>query len=460
MNDTIAAIATAPGEAGIGIIRISGPDACGILKKIFRYPSGKSLGEPEPRKMLYGRILDHGEPVDEAMVVYMKAPHTYTGEDVAEIQCHGSPVTMRQILSLVIRSGASLADRGEFTKRAFLNGRIDLSEAEAVIDIIQAKSQAGSRAAVAQLSGRLSGRIREIRKNMADLVAEIAAEIEYPDEDLEEMKPIEILSAIDDIYQEVQRLLSTASAGKIMKDGCRIALAGRPNVGKSSLMNRLLREERAIVTEIPGTTRDTIEEYADLDGIPVRITDTAGIRESDDKIEMIGVEKSREAIENADLVLLLLDSSQPLTAEDRQIFPLLRNRKCVIAFNKSDLDTVLTPEQVRRETGLPQETPLIIMSAETGSGITELTEAIKQFVFGGEAGLGSDIMITDARHEERMRETLQYLSDARSMLSGGEALDFAESDLRSAWLALGEITGESVSDDIVDEIFSRFCLGK
>ena len=460
INETIAAAATAPGEAGIGIIRISGPEACEILKRVFRYKSGKIPESFEPRRMIYGEIRDGSEMIDEAMVVYMKAPHTYTGEEVAEIQCHGSPITLRQILSLVIREGASPAERGEFTKRAFLNGRIDLSEAEAVIDVIRAKSRAGSRAAVAQLSGRLSGRIKEIRKKMADLSARIAAEIEYPEEDLEELEYKDILLAIDDIYSDVKALSDTASAGKIMKDGCRVALAGRPNVGKSSLMNYLLRENRAIVTDIPGTTRDTIEEFADLDGIPVRITDTAGIRDSEDKIEMIGVEKSREAIENSDIVIFLLDSSGEITEEDRRIFPLLAGRNCIIALNKSDLVPVLTPDRVLKETGLPEETPVVVLSAETGSGIRQLTEEMKKMIYGGELNVGSDIMIADARHEELIKETMQYLNDARSMLAGGEALDFADSDLRSAWMALGEITGEAVGDDIVEEIFSRFCLGK
>ncbi len=460
MKETIAAVATAPGEAGIGIIRISGPEAPEILKKIFLYKSGKSLEEIEPRRMIFGGIYDEKGLIDEAMVVYMKAPHTYTGEDVVEIQCHGSPVILRQILSLILKQGAGPADRGEFTKRAFLNGRIDLSEAEAVIDVIQAKSRTGSRAAAAQLSGRLSVRIREIRKKMADLVAEIAAQIEYPEEDLEELEYRKIISAINDIYSDVKVLADTASAGKILKDGCRIALAGRPNVGKSSLMNNLLREERAIVTDIPGTTRDTIEEYADLDGIPVRITDTAGIRESDDKIEMIGVEKSREAIENSDITILLLDSSEAVTEEDRRIFPLLKGRKCIVALNKSDLHPVISGENVLKEAGLPSATPLVVLSAETGDGIEDLKDEIRKYVYGGEVESGSEIMIADARHEELMNETLQYLLDAREMLADGEALDFAESDLRSAWMALGEITGESVNDDIVDEIFSRFCLGK
>ena len=460
MNETIAAVATASGEAGIGIIRISGPDACKILKKLFRYRSGKPVEELEPRRMIYGGIYDDRELVDEAMVVYMRAPHTYTGEEVVEIQCHGSPVTLRQILSLVIREGASPAEKGEFTKRAFLNGRIDLSEAEAVIDVIRAKSRAGSRAAVAQLSGRLSDRIRKIRKEMADLVAEIAAEIEYPEEDLEEMQYADILSVIDSIAEELKILASTASTGKIMRDGCRITLAGRPNVGKSSLMNHLLRENRAIVTEIPGTTRDTIEEYADLDGIPVKITDTAGIRDSQDKIEMIGVEKSREAIENSDILLLLLDSSEEITEEDRSVFPLLKDKKCVIVLNKSDLPSVLTAEEVLKETGLPADTPQVVLSAETGSGTRELTEEIKKLVYHGGVELSSDVTIADARHEELILETIRYLNDARSMVAAGEALDFAESDLRSAWMTLGEITGDSVSDDIVEEIFSRFCLGK
>lgn len=458
--DTIAAIATAPGEAGIGIIRISGPDALDVLKKIFRYKSGRMLEKAEPRRMIYGNIVDGGEVIDEAMVVYMKAPHTYTGEDVAEVQCHGSSIVLRRVLSLILKSGAGMAERGEFTKRAFLNGRIDLSEAEAVIDVIQARSQAGSRAAVQQLSGRLSSRISEIRREMADLTSHIAAEIEYPDEDIEELEYRDIISTVDSIYAEIKKLADTAHTGKILRDGCAVAIAGRPNVGKSSLMNYLLREDRAIVTDIPGTTRDTIEEYANLDGIPIRITDTAGIRESDDKIERIGIEKSRDAVENADITLLVLDGSEQITDEDREIFPLLEGRKCIVAVNKSDLPQLIRGEDVIKEAGLPADTPRVVISAGNGDGMKDLVSVMKKIIFDGETEPSNDIMVADARHEKLMEESMQYLSDARGMLSRGEALDFAESDIRSAWISLGEITGESVSADIVDEIFSRFCLGK
>lgn len=464
MNDTITAIATASGEAGIGIIRISGPESGDILKKIFRYKSGNALTAPAPRRMIYGNIIrsenNGSRIIDEAMVVYMPAPNTYTGEDVVEIQCHGSVVALRRILSLVMENGASLAGPGEFTKRAFLNGRMDLSQAEAVIDVIQARSTAGSDAAIAQLSGRLSGRISEIRKDMADLISEIAVHIEYPEEDLEEIIEDNIISSINDIYTNVMALANTAQTGKVLKDGMRISIVGRPNVGKSSLMNALLREDRAIVTDIPGTTRDTIEEYADLGGIPVRITDTAGIRESDDTIERIGIEKSREAIDKADLVILMTDSSQEIQEEDRAIFPLIRGKRCIVVMNKSDCPAKLDRGVLLAETGVPSDTPVITMSAANRDGVSELIEEIKKFVYGGEIRLQQDIMIADARHEELLREALRSLSDAKGMLECGEALDFAESDIRTAWMLLGEITGESVTDDIVNEIFSRFCLGK
>ncbi|MDD7408624.1 MAG: tRNA uridine-5-carboxymethylaminomethyl(34) synthesis GTPase MnmE [Anaerovoracaceae bacterium] len=460
MYDTIAAAATAAGEAGIGVIRISGPDSFKILTDVFRYKSGKKLTDPDPRRMIYGYISDGSRIIDEAMVVYMKAPHTYTGEDVVEIQCHGSPVTLRQILSLVLERGAGPADRGEFTKRAFLNGRIDLSQAEAVIDVVRARSQAGSAAAVSQLSGRLSSRISSIRHEMADLVSEIAVRIEYPDEDLEEMGNGDIISAIDRIHGEIKAMADTASTGRVFRDGCRIALAGRPNTGKSSLMNALLREERAIVTDIPGTTRDTIEEYADLGGIPVKITDTAGIRESGDQIERIGIEKSRGAIDSSDIVILMLDSSGDLMEEDREVISMIGERRCIAVLNKSDLPRKLDPAGILAETGLAESTPVVEISAINGDGIKDLIEEIKKIVYGGQVSMSQDIMVADARHEELMKESMKSLSDAKNMLSHGEALDFAESDIRSAWMTLGEITGESVNDDIVNEIFSRFCLGK
>ena len=461
MHDTITAIATASGEAGIGIIRISGPDAGPILQKIFRYRSGNTMKELVPRRMIYGMIVEpDGHEIDEAMVVFMPAPHTYTGEDVTEIQCHGSAIALRRILSLVMDCGAAPAERGEFTKRAFLNGRIDLSQAEAVIDVIQARSRAGSDAAVAQLSGRLSERIREIRKNMADLIADIAVRIEYPEEDLEEIAYQTILKSLQSIMEDIEALADTAQTGRVLKDGMRISIVGRPNVGKSSLMNALLQEDRAIVTDIPGTTRDTIEEYADLGGIPVRLTDTAGIRDSEDTIERIGIERSREAIETADLVILMTDRSQILTEEDRAIFPLLKDKRCIVVMNKSDREAVLDQASILEASGVPADTPVIVMSAVSRDGIRELIDEIHRFVYGGEIKMEQDIMIADARHEQLLKEAAGSLEDARFMLENGEALDFAESDIRTAWMLLGEITGESVTDDIVNEIFSRFCLGK
>ncbi len=500
MDHTIAAIATAPGEGGIGIIRISGYDSFDILKKIFRYMSGKKLSNVEPRRMIYGNIVDifkdqaamhsyndasphenaegdkDGAPaelnniIDECMAVYMKAPHTYTGEDVVEIQCHGSIISLRKILTLVLKCGAQLADRGEFTKRAFLNGRMDLSQAEAVIDIIKAKSETGYDAAVAQLQGSLSRRIKSIRKNMADLLADIVAHIEYPEEDLEELTYAQIISSLDAVKADIKKLADTSDTGRALRDGLKVAIVGRPNVGKSSLMNAVLREERAIVTDIPGTTRDTIEEAASIGGIPVRIIDTAGIRETDDTIEKIGIEKSRESMMQADVVLMMTDGSKALTDEDIEIMRSIvsTGKKCIFIINKSDLECVIGSEAITSvlcgmpgaSAGSAAYSRIITMSAVSGEGIDELRDEIKRIVYNGEAAPGDELLITDVRHEEILRNALSLLGDARGMLENGEALDFAESDIRESWMLLGEITGEAVTDDIVSEVFSRFCLGK
>ena len=495
MDHTIAAIATAPGEGGIGIIRISGNDSFDILKKIFRFRSGKKLNDIEPRRMVYGNIIDifrnnapekeHASPhesesdanddiegsvIDECMVVYMKAPHTYTGEEVVEIQCHGSIISLRKILTLVLKCGARLAERGEFTKRAFLNGRMDLSQAEAVIDIIKAKSETGYDAAVAQLQGSLSRRIKYIRKNMADLLADIVAHIEYPEEDLEELTYAQIISSLDDIRADIKKLADTSDTGRALRDGLKVAIVGRPNVGKSSLMNAVLREERAIVTDIPGTTRDTIEEAATIGGIPVRIIDTAGIRETEDTIEKIGIEKSRESITQADVALMMIDGSKPLADDDEEIISSIAKtgKKCIFIINKSDLECVTGNDDIaaaiermpEASSGSLAHSRIITMSAVSGEGIDELRDEIRRIVYNGEAAPGDELLITDVRHEEILRNALGLLSDARGMLENGEALDFAESDIREAWMLLGEITGEAVTDDIVTEVFSRFCLGK
>ena len=493
MDHTIAAIATAPGEGGIGIIRISGYDSFDILKKIFRFKSGKVMLSAEPRRMIYGNIIDifkehdqqspgsaenedrsvekiSADIIDECMVVYMKEPHTYTGEDVVEIQCHGSIISLRKILTLVLKCGAELAERGEFTKRAFLNGRIDLSQAEAVIDIIKARSETGYDAAVAQLQGALSRRIKAIRKNMADLLADIVAHIEYPEEDLEELTYAQIINSLDSIKADIKKLADTSDTGRALRDGLKVAIVGRPNVGKSSLMNAVLREERAIVTDIPGTTRDTIEEAASIGGIPVRIIDTAGIRDTDDTIEKIGIEKSRESMMQADVVLMMADGSHKLSDDDIDIIRSITTtgKKCIFIINKSDLERVTDRNSIidalwmmpESSQGYISDPCIITMSAVSGDGIDELRNEIKRIVYNGEAAPSDDLLITDVRHEEILRNALGLLGDARGMLENGEALDFAESDIRESWMLLGEITGEAVTDDIVTEVFSRFCLGK
>jgi len=418
--------------------------------------------------MYYGDIIesdkDPADVIDECMTVFMKAPHTYTGEDVVEIQCHGSFVSLRRILSLVLRLGALPAERGEFTKRAFLNGRLDLTQAEAVIDVIKAKTDAGSAAAVKQLQGSLSDAIRSIRKDMADLISDIVAHIEYPEEDLEELTYASIIEKLNGICQEVQKMIDSADTGRTLRDGLRLAIVGRPNVGKSSLMNAVLRTDRAIVTDIPGTTRDTIEESASIAGIPVIITDTAGIRDTDDMIEKIGIEKSRESIINADVVVVMLDGSSDLSDDDIDILEAAAGKKCIIILNKTDAGSVVKEENVRsvcrRFSPDFAESCILSMSVANGQGTDAFSEEIRRIVYNGEASAENDIMITNARHEQLLRDALQLMKDSSFMLENGEALDFAESDIREAWMKLGEITGDAVADDIVTEVFSRFCLGK
>lgn len=493
LDQTIAAVATAPGEGGIGIIRISGSESQTILKKVFWNAASKKVSSFSPGRMLYGTVRDSaegghgvGKTIDEVMVVYMKAPHSYTGEDVAEIQCHGSVISLQKILQLVLRCGARLAERGEFTQRAFLNGRIDLSQAEAVIDVIQARSEAGHGNAVTQLQGALSGEIRRIRRELADLMSNMIAHIEYPDEDLEDLTCQTLIAALDRIMPQIQDLMDSYESGKAMMDGIRIALVGRPNVGKSSLLNMILREDRAIVTSIPGTTRDTIEEAATVGGIPVKFIDTAGIRsETEDVIEKIGIEKSLQSIQEADVVIVILDASSAIQEEDRMIVDhvLKSGGKKIMLLNKTDLEPVL-PEDVsslerllklKKGTVIPAGTVygendgiksedrffrLIKMSAQTGEGRNQLAEEIRRIVYRGEVRPQNDLMVTNARHVKLMEDALQNLKQARGMLEIGEALDFAEMDVRTSWSLLGEITGDSVNDDIIQEVFSRFCLGK
>lgn len=457
MEDTIAAVATAYGEGGIGIIRISGEKSLDILKEVF-FPAS-SCDEIVSRRITYGKILDkdNNQIIDEVLAVYMKGPKTYTAEDVVEINCHGSMVSLRKTLALILRKGARLAEPGEFTKRAFLNGRLDLSQAEAVIDVIKAKTDKSFDVALSQLEGSLSSKISSIRAKLLDLLVDITVNIDYPDEDIEELTYEKLERNISSIGEMIEKLLSTASFGRMIREGIRVAIVGKPNVGKSSLMNGLLRETRAIVTEIPGTTRDTIEEVISIRNIPVYLVDTAGIRETDDMIEQMGIEKSKEAFNNSDFIIFILDGSKPLSDEDKEIAEYLGTRKSLVLINKSDLTQAFTVDDVKK---LVPGVHVIETSLIMGEGIEDIEEFIENMVYGGEISQEESLMVNNVRHIELLKKGRDSLNDAFRMAEMKEALDFIEIDVKNAYEFLGEIIGETVSDDIIDEVFARFCLGK
>lgn len=456
MEDTIAAVATAYGEGGIGIIRISGEKSLDILKSVFQPASGSD--GIISRRMTYGKVIDdENRLVDEVLAVYMKGPKTYTAEDVVEINCHGSMVSLRKTLALVLRKGARLAEPGEFTKRAFLNGRMDLSQAEAVIDLIKAKTDRSFDIAVSQLEGELSGRVGAIREKLLDVLVNITVNIDYPDEDIEELTYVELKKKISEINDMIGVLTSSASAGRMIREGIRVAIVGKPNVGKSSLMNGLLRESRAIVTDMPGTTRDTIEEAISIKNIPVYLTDTAGIRETTDTIEQIGIEKTKEAFNSADFIIFILDGSEELTEEDRLIMEYIGERNALVLINKNDLGQKIDAHEIRD--AMPG-VRVIQTSLIKGEGITEIEDTIEELVYGGRISQKESLMVNNVRHIELLNRAADSLQDAYTMADAGEALDFIEVDVKNAYELLGEITGETVSDDIINEVFSRFCLGK
>ena len=450
MEDTIAAIATAYGEGGIGIIRISGEDSRDILRKIF-------TGKIESRRLSYGKIMDENEHIDEVLAVYMKGPKTYTGEDVVEINCHGSMVALRKTLALVLSKGARMAEPGEFTKRAFLNGRLDLSQAEAVIDVIKAKSDRSFDVAISQLEGSLSKRIEKIRQALLDLLVEVTVNIDYPDEDIEIMTYDKARDCLCNIRNMIGELLATSGSGRMTREGIRIAIVGKPNVGKSSLMNCLLRESRAIVTEIPGTTRDTIEEAVSIRNLPVYLIDTAGIRDTDDTVEKIGIEKTKEAFNNADYIILVVDGSRPLTSEDEEIISYVRGRRALVLLNKRDLGAEVTVDVISEK--LP-DCDIIETALSKGEGLTEIEDNIESLVYGGQISQGESLMVNNVRHIDLLKHADSAAGDALSLLEIMEPLDIVEIDIRNAYDFLGEIVGDTVSDEIINEVFARFCLGK
>lgn len=458
-NDTIAAISTAPGEGGIGIVRISGVDAIDILDKIFISKKGRSTKDFASYTMRYGHILDFNsrEIIDEVIVSYMKSPNTYTREDVVEIYCHGGAVPVKRIMESVLLAGARLAEPGEFTKRAFLNGRIDLSQAEAVIDLIRSKTDKSSEAALKQLSGSLSKKLGTIRTRLIDIMSHIEASIDFPEDDVDEVLYDSLGKELVGIENEIDEMIRSADTGKILREGLNTVIIGKPNVGKSSLLNALLEENRAIVTDIPGTTRDIIEETLNIRGIPINIIDTAGIRETRDEVERIGVERTKEYYRKADLCIFILDSGDRLTREDEEIFSLVKDKKCIVLINKVDLPSCIDRERVKE---LAKGKKVLDISIKEGTGLESLKDEIVNMVYKGGIEISSDMMVTNVRHKDLLIKARRALAGSIEGIQGNVPLDLVSIDVRQCLEHIGEITGETVQEDIIDRIFSQFCIGK
>ena len=454
---TIAAIATAPGEGGIGIIRLSGVSAAEIADKIFHTGKIKTFKEAVPYMMYFGHVTDGEKWIDEGLAVYMKAPHSYTGEDVVEIQIHGSAEALRETLALALRSGAVPAMRGEFTKRAFLNGRLDLAQAEAVMDIISAKGEAALTQAESHLSGALSGFVHEVMEELKDLITKLEVTIDYPEEDLEDLTLEETGDALAAIDKSLSALLKRSEEGRVIREGLRTAIIGRPNAGKSSLLNALLQEERAIVTDVPGTTRDTIEEAVHISGVSLLLMDTAGLRETDNKVEQIGIERARASMEKADLILAVIDGSSPLDEEDKTILHGLGGKKAIVILNKYDLTPEVKAEDIWKIAG---HVPVISLSARYGSGMDELRDELRKITEKQDADAGRVLFLTNLRHMELVRKALDNVLRARASVREGLQADFIVIDLTEAWKTMGEITGDTMDDELIHSIFSRFCVGK
>lgn len=461
-TDTIAAVATAMSSSGIGIIRVSGDEAFSIGDQIFRkYRSDDEeshLWNPgqESHKVFYGHICDRGEIVDEVMVLVMKGPHSYTAEDTIEIQCHGGILVMKKILETVIRYGARPAEPGEFTKRAFLNGRMDLSQAEAVMDVINARNQYALKSSVSQLNGKVSGKIRELRAKILHEIAFIESALDDPEHISLDGYPDRLRQILKPVIEETEKLLDSADNGRVMKEGIRTVILGKPNAGKSSLMNVLLGEERAIVTDIAGTTRDILEEQIQLEGISLNVVDTAGIRNTSDVVEQIGVTRAKNAAESADLIIYVVDSSVPLDDNDRHIMEMIKGQKAVILLNKTDLPAVVGAEDLIKLT----EYPIIGISAKEGTGIDELEDQVKSMFYEGEIDFNDQIYITSVRHKTALTESCRSLKMVMESIDSGMPEDFYSIDLMDAYEQLGTIIGEAVEEDLINEIFGRFCIGK
>lgn len=458
LDKTIAAIATAPGEAGIGIVRISGNKSIEILKKVFRPKKNIEINDMPSRKVIYGYAVDREEKViDEVLAIIMRKPYSYTTEDVVELHCHGGIVPVRRIMEEVLKNGADIAEPGEFTKRAFLNGRIDLTQAEAVIDIITSKTETGLNAALNQLDGELSRAIRAIMDILLSMLSHIEASIDFPEHDVEDITVSKIKRMLIEAKDAAIALSESFDEGKIVRDGLSTAIIGSPNVGKSSLLNVLLKENRAIVTEIPGTTRDIIEEYLNIGGVLIKLIDTAGIRETEDLVERIGVERTKEAIKNSDLVILVLDASNMLLDEDKEIIDLIEDKKVIAVLNKIDLGVVIKKKYLDDLFGKDN---IIEMSVKKRIGIDMLEERIKGLVFHGKLSANKNNMVTSIRHKNLLDKAIENMKNALVAIEDNIPIDLISVDIREAWNNFGAITGDTVEDDIVKEIFSKFCIGK
>ena len=456
--DVIASISTAPGIGGIGIVRMSGEDCFKVLDKIFEPKKKEKIEDIKGYTMKYGHIVENGKIVDEVLVSYFKKPRSYTTENMCEINTHGGNIVIRKILDLCLKNGANLAEPGEFTKRAFLNGRIDLLQAESVIDIIDSKSEKELNTGMKQLQGQLSNKIKEIKQEIMDVMVNVDVSIDYPEYDIEEVENKEILNMLDSVQAKLEKLEKSFDTGKVLKNGIKTAIIGKPNAGKSSLLNAILHEDRAIVTEYEGTTRDTIEEFVNINGIPLKLIDTAGIREnSNDEIEKIGIKKSKEIANTADLVIAIFDSSKELTQEDIEILNLIKNKKAIIILNKSDLNTILDVND-KRFTDVTKD--IVKISALNGEGIEDLYSKILDMFNLNQINLDNDIIITNLRHKNLIMKAIESTKKARETILQGMPIDIIAIFIKDILEDLGAITGEYVTEDIINEIFSKFCLGK
>ena len=453
--DTIAAIATPIGEGGISIIRVSGENALEIVNKIFR---GANLNKVASHTIHYGHIIDYAnkDVVDEVLVTVMLAPKTFTRENTVEVSCHGGLLVTEKILQLILDNGARMATPGEFTKRAFINGRIDLTQAESIMDIIEAKTDRARQVAMKQLEGGLLFEIRKLRQELLNTMAHEEVNIDYPEYDMDDVTSKEMYDKAHQVIKEIDKLLATAQEGKVVRSGLATAIVGRPNVGKSSLLNYLSKEEKAIVTSIAGTTRDTLEEYVSLKGILLKLIDTAGIRQTDDIVEKIGVERSKRAITESDLVLLLINSSEELTEEDQKLLELTQDKKRIIILNKADQGAKITKKDIQKIT----DSPIVTISVLKKQNMIGLEEAIKSLFLQGITDSKSEVMVTNQRQNDLLRKAKQSLIEAIEAINDNMPLDLVQIDLKEAWDSLGEITGDTAPDELITQLFSKFCLGK